>query len=183
MTHRPIGIGSSVLVSVGAASTSQPFLVYSNSLRVVSTSNAFVKIDSEPVASRSDYYLPANTPATLAVTPASQRVTGIVTGATTVIDFPSGTGSPFNVGDYVSLSVESQSYYNFTHKQIISIDNSSGNNGYYSRRITVDNNSSGILTALSENTSAELRKSMKVGSFGNSAGVLYYQQVQITGEA
>jgi hypothetical protein len=182
MTHKPIGSGSSISILAGAASTSLGFSVQSDTLRLVAVSSGvFVKIDSEPSVSSSDYYIPANSSATLALTPASQRVVGITTGATTVIDFPDGTGSPFEQGDYVTLTAPNQSYYNFTHRQVLSVNNSSGVGGFYSTRIVVDNNSSGISTAFSDY--GDLRKSLKVGAFGIGAGTLYYQQVQITGDA
>jgi hypothetical protein len=182
MAHRPVGSGSSVAIASGAASTSSPFSVYSDTLRVVAVSaGVFVKIDSEPLSTSSDYYVPANSSATLALSPASQRVAGITTGATTIIDFPSGTGSPFDQGDYVSLNCPNQSFYNFTHKQVLSVNNTADVSGYFSTRITVNNNSSGIVTAFSDY--GDMRKSLKVGTFGTGAGTLYYQQVQISGDA
>jgi hypothetical protein len=182
MAHKPVGSGSSVTIASGAASTSSSFPVYSDTIRVVAvTAGVFVKIDSEPVATSSDYYVPANSSATLALSPASQRVVGITTGATTIIDFPSGTGTPFEQGDYVSLTCPNQSFYNFTHKQVLSVNNTADVSGYFSTRITVNNNSSGVVTAF--NDYGDMRKSLKVGTFGTGAGTLYYQQVQISGDA
>lgn len=182
MAHKPVGSGSSVAIASGVGRTSSPFSVFTNTVRVVAVSaGVFVKVDSEPTANSSDYYVAANTSATLAISPASQRVVGIVTGATTKVDFPSGTGSPFEPGDYVSLSSPNQSYYNFTHKQVLSVERSSGVGGYYSTRITVDTNTAGIVTAFDDY--GDLRKSLKVGTFGTGAGTLYYQQVQISGDA
>jgi hypothetical protein len=182
MAHKPIGSGSSVAITSGVAVTSQPFLVQSDTVRVVAVSaGVFVKIDSEPAATSSDYYVAANTSATLGITPASQRVVGVTTGSTTIIDFPSGTGTPFEQGDYVSLAAPNQPYFNFTHKQVLSVNNTAGNGGYYSTRITVDANTSGILTAFSDY--GDMRKSLKIGTFGSGAGTLYYQQVQISGDA
>jgi hypothetical protein len=182
MTHKPIGSGSSVFILSGAASTSSAFPVQSDTLRLVAVSSGvFVKVDSEPTASSSDYYIAANTSATLALSPSSQRVVGITTGATTIIDFPDGTGSPFEKGDYVTLTAPNQSYYNFSHKQVLSVNDSAGVGGYYSTRIVVDANTSGIVTAFDDY--GDLRKSLKVGTFGTGAGTLYYQQVQISGDA
>jgi hypothetical protein len=183
MAHRPVGVGSSFSVTAGAASTSAAFQVYSDTLRIVSTSNAFVKIEGEPTASSSDYYVTSVKDYTLALTPASSRITGIITGTTTAIDFPQGTGSPFEVGDYVSLTVSDQSYYNFTHKLVSSVlTSTSAVNGYFSRRIIVENNSAGIVTAFNSNN-GDLRKSVKVSAFGVTSGAIYHQQVQISGDA
>lgn len=181
--HKPVGVGSSFSVSAGAATTSQPFQVYSDTLRIVPTVSAFIKIDSEPTANAGDYYVTSNREYTLALTRISSRVAGIVTGTTTIIDFPEGTHSPFNVGDYVSLTSPNQSYYNFTHKRVLEVkDFHSGPERFYSKRIVVDNNSSGITTAYTR-YDADLRTSVKISAYGSGAGTIYYQQVQISGDA
>jgi hypothetical protein len=64
MAHKPIGSGSSVSILSGAASTSSEFSVQSDTLRLVAVSSGvFVKIDSEPSVSSSDYYVAANSSA------------------------------------------------------------------------------------------------------------------------
>ena len=60
------------------------------------------------------------------------------------IDFPEGTGSPFEIGDVVSLTVTGQSNFDFTHKIVTSIDTSAGVSGYFSTRLTVDHDSSSV---------------------------------------
>ena len=179
--HKPVGLGSSVTITSGAATTSSALSVQTKALRVVATAGAFIGIGTSPTASATDYYIPSGGTATLALSPASQRVIGISTGTTTTITFPEGTGSPFLVGDYVTLTSAGQSYYNFTHQPVTAVDTSSGVNGYYSTRITVSTSTSGIVTAFS--TDGDLRKSIKVSAYGTGAGALYYQQVQIAGDA
>lgn len=182
MTHIPIGLGASASIVSATATKSSAFSVQSKALRIVAVTNGtFVAIGTEPTASSSDYYIPANSEVTLSLTPASQRVVGVTTGTTTVIDFPSGTGSAFEVGDYVSFTSTNQSYYNFTHQPVISVNNSSGVGGYYSTRVSIGTNTSGIKTAFSGD--GDLRKSLKISNYGTGSGVLYYQQVQITGQA
>lgn len=182
MAHRPVGSGSSIAITSNTSVRSGAFSIMSDTLRVVTlTSGAHVAIGTDPTAAATDYYVPANTAATLALTPASQRVVAITTGATTFIDFPEGTGCPFEVGDYVSLTCPAQNYYNFTHQAVLSIDNIASPGGYYSRRVAIATNTSGISTAFS--TEADLRRSVKVASYGTGAGALYYQQVQISGVA
>lgn len=181
MAHKPVSVGNSISVSAGAATTSNPFPVYSDTLRVVSTGNAFIKVDSEPSASASDYYVNDKKDYTIALSPRSSVIVGIITGATTAIDFPEGMSSPFDVGDYVSLTSVGQSYYNFTHKKVLNVLNSANINGYFSRRIIVENNSTGIITAF--NSDAELRTSLKISAYGLNNGAIYYQQVQISGDA
>lgn len=184
MAHRPVGVGSSFAFTAGAASTSTAFSVQSNVLRVVAVgAAAHVAIGTEPSAAVTDYYVPANTSATLALTKASNRVVGVTTGTTTTVIVPEGTQVPFGVGDYVTLVANGQSYYNFTHVPVISVDTSTGVGGYYQTRMTVNYNSSGIVTAFNP-TDAEVRISQKISAYGSGgSGTLYYQQVQISGQA
>ena len=183
MTHRPVGAGSSFAISAGAATTSSTFTVQSDTLRVIAVTNpAFIAVGSTPSATSADYYVPVNTSTTIALTKASNRVVGVTTGTTTIVTVPEGTQVPFSVGDYVTLSATGQTYYSFTHQRVISIDNTANVGGYYQTRMTVDYNSSGIVTAFSA-TEATVVASNKVSAYGVGAGTLYYQQVQITNQA
>ena len=181
MTHRPVGAGSSFTFSAGTATTSSAFTVQSDTVRVVAVSNpAFISVGATPSATSADYYVPANGTATLALTKASNRVAGVTTGTTTIISVPEGTQVPFGVGDYVTLS--GSLYHNFTHQQVLSVDTSSGVDGYFQIRMVVNYNSSGIVTAFSA-ADATVATSNKVSAYGVGAGTLYYQQVQITNQA
>ena len=109
--HKPVGAGSSIAITLATATTSSALSVQSKALRVVAvTAGAFIGIGTSPTASATDYYVPSGGTATLALSPASQRVVGIITGTATTITFPEGTGSPFVVGDYVTLTSTGQSY-------------------------------------------------------------------------
>jgi hypothetical protein len=183
--HKPVGLGASITIAVATATLSNPISVQSKVLRISASGSAVcVAIGTNPTATATDYYLLSGNSASLALSPASQRVVGIVTGTSTTITFPEGTGSPFVVGDYVTLTSVGQSYYNFTHQPVTAVDASSGVGGYYSTRITVSTSTSGILTAFTA-ADGDLRKSVKISSYGvaATAGVLYYQQVQIAGDA
>jgi hypothetical protein len=115
------------------------------------------------------------------MTKASNRVAGITTGTTTIIDCPEGTQAPFGVGDYVTLT--GSTYHNFVHAPVISVDTTSSVDGYYQKRFTVGYNSSGILTAFnSPDASVSLSYRLAARTEG-SAGVVYAQQVQISGQA
>jgi len=179
--HKPVGLGSSIAVTSGTATTSSALSVQTKALRVVATAPAFIAIGTNPSATITDYYVPNGGTAVLALSPASQTVVGITTGTTTTITFPGGTGSPFEVGDSVSLISVGQPYYNFTHQSVTAVDSSSGYNGYFSTRVSIGTNTSGIVTAFS--TDGNLRKSIKISAYGTGAGILYYQQVQIAGDA
>jgi hypothetical protein len=181
MAHRPVGAGSSFNFTAGTASTSTAFSVQSNVIRVVAVGGAaHIAVGATPSATNVDYYVPANGTATLALTKASNRVSGITTGTTTLVSVPEGTQVPFGVGDYVTLS--GSLYHNFTHQQVLSVDTSSGVDGYFQTRMTVNYNSSGIVTAFSS-PDATVTTSNKVSAYGSGSGTLYIQQVQISGDA
>lgn len=182
MAHRLVGTGTSIATSTTSAQ-SAAISVQSDTFRITATgANSFVAIGTNPTAAVTDYLILSGTTETLAVSPASQRVVGIVTGSTTIIQFPEGTGTPFSVGDYVTLTSVGQPYYNFSHQPVISVDTSSGYNGFFSTRISIGTNTTGIVTAFSSD--GDLRKSVKVASrTDGSSGVVYIQQVQISGHA
>jgi len=183
MAHRPVGAGSSFTFTAGAATTSSAFSVQSNVLRVVAVGGAaHVAIGVNPTATNTDYYVSAGDTVTLGLTKASNRVVGITTGTTTIVTVPEGTQVPFAVGDYVTLTASGQSYYNFTNQQVLSVDTSAGVNGYYQTRMTVNYNSSGIVTAFSS-ADASVIISNKISAYGVGSGTIYFQQVQITGQA
>ena len=195
MAHNPVGSGSSLTVSTDTAKViANGIAQQSDTLRVTlvgasGMDGAHIKVGEMPTATTADYYVLKGESATINIhRPASQRVVGITTGTTTTIVFPEGTGSPFGVGNSVSITVTDQSYYDDIIKDasVTAVDNTSGTAGAFGTRITVDSDTSGIVTAISG--SATLRNSFKVsalakGNAANVTGALYYQQVQVTGEA
>lgn len=183
MTHRPVGSGISFTTSA-TSSKSTAFSGRSNTLRLVATgANAFVAIGTEPTATTGDYCILSGTSATLAIDNGSARIVGVTTGTTTYVDFPEGQASPFGIGDYVTLTASQQTYYNFTHAPVIQVYNTSNQGGYYSTRIGIATDTSGIATSFAD-PDAILRNSIKVAAITDSgSGVLYTQQVQITGQA
>jgi hypothetical protein len=181
MAHRPVGAGSSFTFTTGAATTSSAFSVQSSVLRIVAVGGAaHVAIGVTPTATNTDYYIASGDTVTLGLTKASNRVVGVTTGATTLVSVPEGTQVPFGVGDYVTLS--GSSYHNFTHAEVLSVNTSSGVDGYFQTRMTVNYNSSGIVTAFNS-PDATVTTSNKVSAYGVGSGTLYIQQVQISGDA
>ena len=185
MAHKPVG-NCVTFATSGTSAKSSAISQQASALRVVSVGqNAHVAVGPDPTATAANYYLVSNVPETISLgNPTSQRVVGITTGATTTIDFPEGTGCPFGVGDAVSLTVTGQSYHDFSHKLIASINTTSNVGGYYSTRIVVTNNSAGIVTAFDSQLYAELRGSFKVAVKNTSgSGNAFVQQVQVSGDA
>ena len=104
MAHRPVGTGTSISTSSVATSTTS-FSVQSDVLRIVALgANAFVAIGTDPTATLADYLIPSGTSATLALTKASQRVVGIITGTIDTGTIPTSKtvapGSLFQVTDF-----------------------------------------------------------------------------------
>ena len=184
MSHKPVGLTTTFTFTAGVATTSTEFLVQSSVLRVVVVGNvgAHIAIGGTPSASEGDYFIPAGSTATLALTKASNRVAGVTTGTTTIVTVPEGTQVPFGVGDYVTLS--GSLHHNFTHAQVLSVDTSSGVNGFFQTRMVVNYNSSGIVTAFNS-PDTTIGISNKVSAYGcaGAGGTIYAQQVQITSQA
>ena len=192
MAHNPVGSGASIALTVDTANTSALMAHKANTLRVVligesGVQGAHVSIGTDASASTSDYYVVKDVPASINIfRPSSQRVVGITTGTTTTIEFPEGTGSPFGAGSSVAITVTGQSYYDdiINGNGVASVDNSAFGNG----KIVVNADTSGIVTAYDSSNYAELRNSFKVsalakGGAATEKAALYYQQVQVTGEA
>ncbi len=188
MAHRAVGAGQSIALA-GTAATSSAFKVQSSVMRVVAKgAPAFVAIGTEPVATTSDYYVPAGGTATLAMTKASQRVVDIIVGAATTLVCPEGTQMPFVVGDRVTIQDSSDSNYDtkISNAQVTNVYTSSDRSGYFQTRIKVSADTSGISTAFDPGCHASLYRSNSVSALtpdGATGGVLYVQQVQTSGDA
>ena len=187
MGHKPVGLNSSFAITNatnvrGVDKTPQQ----SDSLRVVAKgAGCHVAIGTLPTAAATNYYVHAGESEVISLgTVQSNRVVGVsTTGTNTIIDFAEGTGSPFDAGDAVTLSVTGQSYLNFTHKIVSSVDSSAGVNGFYSTRIVVDHDYGVGYAHTNVIGQAELRGSFMVAAFGDGAGTVHYQQVQSSGGA
>ena len=192
MAHQPVGSGASIALTTDTANTTSSGIAQqSDTLRVVlvgadAVQGAHVAVGTDASATTASYYVAKNVPASISISrPSSQRVVGITTGSTTLIDFPEGTGSPFGLGSRVNLTVTGQSYYDdaINGNDVLTVDNSAFGNG----KITVNADTSGIVTAYSSDNYAELRNSFRVsalakGGAATEKATLYYQQVQISGE-
>ena len=187
MGHKPVGINSSFAIANATNKRGvNTTLQQSDSLRVVAKgAGCHVAIGTLPTAAATNYYIAAGYPEIISIgTVKSNRVVGVTTtGTSTVIDFAEGTGSPFEAGDAVTLSVTGQSYLDFTHKIVSSVDTSGGSAGYFSTRIVVDNDYGVGYAHTNVIGHAELRGSFMVAAFGDGTGVVHYQQVQSSGGA
>ena len=187
MGHKPVGVNSSFAIASaanrrGVDKTSQK----TDSLRVLAKgAGCHVAIGTLPTAAATNYYIAAGYPEIISIgTVKSNRVVGVTTtGTSTVIDFAEGTGSPFEAGDAVTLSVTGQSYLDFTHKIVSSVNTSGGEDGFFSTRIVVDHDYGVGYAHTNVIGQAELRGSFMVAAYGDGTGTLHYQQVQTSGGA
>ena len=208
MALNPVGAGTSLaLVAAGTVVQNQTGAQTHQSayLRCVAVDcpvNVAVSMATTAAATAgiTSFFIRKDTSETLFIgKPRSNRVVGLTTetDGTTTIDFAEGTGTPFNGGDAVSLTVTGQDYYDFSHKIVNSVNSTSGLNGYYSTRINVDydygdDNPGGIQTTFNNAGQvnwAEMRSSFVVGAQSATGlgaqgqGALYIQQVQTSGDA
>ena len=193
MALKPVGSGISFATS-GAAAVSSFISHQSEYIRVVATgAAAHVAVGTNPTATTTDVVVITGEPEILSIgRPSSQRVVAITTGTTTIIDFPEGTGSPFEVGDIVSLTINSTAHHAvgtlanayvgiITDVGVLSVNNTAGFSGFHNTRITLNANTSGIKTAFNFQY-AELRDQFKVSAEAiGGTGMFYAQQIQTAG--
>ena len=188
--HNPVGSVITLTTSATSGQSTQ-FDQQSDTVRIVDTAgNNHVAIGSTPVAAVTDYLVQASGESFLSLGPIlSQRVTMVSAGSSTEIKFPEGVkGSPFAVGDTVSLS--GKSGWTFEHAHITAITYPSYTSDDQRTVVTVSYDSSGwsgTWTDDDENPSGDtgtLRRSLMVAArTDTSSGKIYIQQVQITGDA
>ena len=182
MAIKPVGINTVIATSTSSAQSSAISQQVENIRVVAETVGCYVAIGTNPVATNENFYVtPSGGAEEIAIGfPAAQRVVGIITGTTTTIDFPEGTGSPFAVGHAVTLSA-GQSNFDFAHKIVSSIDQTNGSAGFYNTRIVIDYNSSSVTDTFDPNNWTQLRKSIKVAVKSETgSGKAYIQQVQVS---
>ena len=184
MAHQPVGAGFSF--ATNQTSASQTFTVQSDTLRVVAkNAGHHVAIGTTGPATTSDYYVAANTSATLNLGRVSSiGVVGIATGAATVITLPEGMGNPFKVNDVVVISgVTGVTGFNTTAK-IVSVQEAR-TIGYaqFGAKLTIDHDSRGLFAGDAVVTDAAARRQLTVSAVTDhtTAGQLFAQQVQISG--
>lgn len=181
MSVKPVGVNTTFASST-SSTQSVAIPLKTDSIRIVcEDAGVHVAIGTNPTATVDNLYVPITDVELIGVgAPSAQRVVGYTKGATTILDFPEGTGSPFAVGDAVTLTATGQSDFDFVHKIVTNVDGSSDVNGYFSTRITVDHDSSGVGGTFNP-TWAELRKSVKVAvKTGVGTGTVHIQQVQVS---
>ena len=171
------------ITTIASSAQSGAFAHKTDAIRLVAIgASAYVEIGTNPDAGPTNFLVTPGEPEILSLgAPKNQQVVGITTGTSTVLSLPEGTGSPFNVGDTVSLTVTGQSYYDFSHKSVSAVNQGNRVDGY-TPTVTITHGSAGIVTALSADSRATLRNSLKIAAEAAAgAGTLHCQQVQNAG--
>lgn len=174
----------SPLTLTGAATTSGPIALKSGYLRIVPEQDAYIEVGATPTISTStnaSIFVKGGTELLLRETVISQRVVGVTTGTTTIVNLPEGTFSEFSSGDYVELTGLAPSGINTTFAAVASVDttNNAGTGGF-NRKVSLTWNTSGIAATTITDTDGELRKTVKVAAYGSS-GKVHITEVQIAG--
>jgi hypothetical protein len=170
-------------LSIGTTSgisTTGPIALKSGYLRIVPTGNAYIEIGSNPgINTANSIWVAANSELILKETVRSQPTVGIITGTTTTVIIPEGTGCAFDVGDYVELTGISTTGINTNFAQVVSVDNTTSYNGYFNTRLSINWNTSSRPPVLNGN--GELRKITKVAAYNDSAtpNTIHITEVQV----
>ena len=184
MAHQPVGAGFSF--ATNQTSASQTFTVKSDTLRVVAkNAGQHVAIGTTGPATTADYYVPANSSATLNLGRVSSiGLAGIAKGAATVITLPEGMGNPFKVDDVIVISgVTGVTGFNTTAK-IVSIQEARARGfAQFGAELTIDHDSRVLNSDNAVVTAAEARRQLAVSAVTDHTtnGQLFAQQVQISG--
>ena len=183
MAHQPVG--DSQTITTSGTSAMVQFTVQSDTVRVVPTgNNVHVAIGTTAVATTSDYFVPAGTPATLNLGRASSMgIADITKGASTVITLSEGMGNPFQVDDVLTISgVTGVTGFNTTAKVVSIQEARSIGYAQFGAKITIDHDSRALYAGDAVVSAAEARRTLTVAARTDSgAGKMYVQQVQISG--
>lgn len=147
--------------TVSVAATSNPIALKSGYVRVSTGLTAvYVETGGDPIVTENSFYIPPYGTEVLKERIARQKVSGITTGASTIVTLPNNAGNPFTVGDYatiegaIALTAESTSGINTIHQLVSAITEST-------ITLAVDTSSiTGIITS----TNATIARSIKVAA-------------------
>lgn len=167
------------IASSGGTAISAPIAMKTGYLRITPTQNSYIEVGPNPVVNTStSLYVPANTPVVIKEEWGSKGFVGIITGTTTTIVFPQGTGGGFNVGDAVAISGCSPAGLNTSFATVLTVDDDMSYDSYHNTRLTLDWNTSAVGAITDQE--GELRKVTKVSAYnaGGSASRIHITEVQ-----
>ena len=147
MALKPVGSGITFATS-GTAAVSSFIPHQSEYIRVVALDKAaHVAVGTNPTATTTDVVVITGEPEVLYWKTIFTRVV-VTTGTTTTIDFPEGTGSPFEKDDIVSLTINGTAHHDvgtlanayvgiITDVGVLSVNRTAGFSGFHNTRIVV----------------------------------------------
>ncbi len=162
-------------VTTGSASISNAISLKTGVLRIsTSSTNANVAIGTAPVATSSSFHIVTSQPEVLKERVARQQISGITTGATTVVTFGQNYGNPFLVGDYVSVEGATTSGINTSHVPVTAVTDGS---------ITIGHDTSSVVGVITV-TNSVVARSVKVSALGEGGTAnVFISEVQISSQA
>ena len=205
MAHNPVvGTGKSIATALASAASTS-FAIESQYVRltpVIEGAHVVVsQTTNNPTAAATDYYIPAGTSETLSMQRYSCKIIGITSttavGAAstyfTQLTCPEGQQVPFSIGNYVTLKNCNVAGFNtITHARVTNVNTSSGLDGSFQTKLTVDANCN-LIVGFDEDADVPggkgfndttLYSSARVAARSDGgAGGLHIIQVQTTGAA
>lgn len=159
---------------VSGVTTSNPIELTSGYLRLASDVGCNVAIGENPTATSNNFYVAVGSPEIIKERVARQKISGITTGSSTIINLGHNNGNPFLVGDYVTIA--GSIGINTSHNLVTAVSENISNT---SITINYDSSAIGVVTV----TNAYVSRSIKVSSYGSTTGSLYISEVQIASQA
>lgn len=146
--------------TVSVAATSNPIALKSGYIRVAAGLTAvYVETGGNPTVTTNSFYISPYGNEVLKERIARQRIAGITTGTTTVINLPENSGNPFLIGDYVTIENAQPSGINTVHQLVTNLTESS---------VTISANTSSVVGVITV-TDATLSRSVKVAALADGA--------------
>lgn len=172
------------IASSGGISTSVPIAMKTGYIRVTPTQNSYIEVGPNPgIDTSTSVFVPANNTIILKEEWGSKGFVGIITGATTTIIFPEGTGGGFRVGEVVAISGCSPSGVNTNFATVATVDDRMSYDSYHNTRLTLNWNTSSVASVTDQE--GELRKVTRVAAYnaGSAANKVHITEVQVNAYA
>jgi hypothetical protein len=175
----------SLELPLSGINTTPPIPIKSGYFRIKPENDCYLEIGYTPVGVNTNTSLWVDKSETIVLKEniASHKVVGVFTGTSTTIDFPEGTSTPVEVNDYVQLTGIQPIGINTNFARVSSVNTLNGQYGYYSRRITLDWDTSSVSGIVTVNSGAEVRRTIKIAALDGGFGPnkIHITEIQITG--
>lgn len=175
----------SLVLPLSGVNTTAPIPIKSGYFRIKPENDCYIKIGYNPVGvnTTSSFWVDKSESVVIKEYVSCSRVIGVTTGTGTIIDFPDGTMTPVEIGDYVQLTGIQPVGINTNFARVADINTSAGIDGFHSRRILLDWNTSSISGIVTVTNSAEIRRVIKISALDGGFGPnkVHITEIQIAG--